>query len=255
MKTSAHLANALGHGIADKRIDILRLIDQTGSISQAAREANVSYKAAWQAIDTLTNLSGVSLVEKLVGGAGGGGAHLTEAGRQLLTTASLLEKIRHEALQQLQAGNTDIHSSTLSQLTIRTSMRNHLPCQVKKIEEHGQIVRVFLSLTGGELLVARITRASAELLSFKINQPVLALFKATAVEVGLPSDFGKDQGKNLLMCKADRISPGETGNEISVVSSAGLHLVGFAPTNLAIALNSPVVAAIDEAAIVIALTE
>ena len=48
--------------MADKRIDILRQIGQGGSISQAARAVGVSYKAAWQAIDTLTNLAGVPLV-------------------------------------------------------------------------------------------------------------------------------------------------------------------------------------------------
>jgi molybdate transport system regulatory protein len=39
---------------------VLRRVGQTGSISQAAREAGISYKAAWQAIDTLTNLSGAN---------------------------------------------------------------------------------------------------------------------------------------------------------------------------------------------------
>ncbi|WP_395057766.1 winged helix-turn-helix domain-containing protein [Polaromonas sp.] len=66
--------NALSHEPADKRIDILRLIGESGSISQAARDAGVSYKAAWQAIDTLSNLAGGMLVQRAVGGAGGGGA-------------------------------------------------------------------------------------------------------------------------------------------------------------------------------------
>ena len=43
--------------LADKRIDILRRIGDVGSISEAARRAGVSYKAAWQAIETLNNLS------------------------------------------------------------------------------------------------------------------------------------------------------------------------------------------------------
>ena len=70
MTDSVSLANAFAHGTTDKRIEVLRQIGQTGSISQAAREAGISYKAAWQAIDTLTNLTGVSLVEKVVGGVG-----------------------------------------------------------------------------------------------------------------------------------------------------------------------------------------
>ena len=53
----------------DKRIDILRRIADVGSISEAARGAGVSYKAAWQAIETLENLAGGSLVLINAGGA------------------------------------------------------------------------------------------------------------------------------------------------------------------------------------------
>ncbi|MGC1173231.1 winged helix-turn-helix domain-containing protein, partial [Polaromonas sp.] len=72
-KTQLQLAGALGHDAADKRIDILRRIGEAGSISEAARAAGVSYKAGWQAVDTLSNLAGAALVERMVGGSGGGG--------------------------------------------------------------------------------------------------------------------------------------------------------------------------------------
>ncbi len=64
-------ARSLGYAPADKRIELLRLVGERGSISQAARAAGVSYKAAWQAIHTLTNLAGEPLVDASVGGARG----------------------------------------------------------------------------------------------------------------------------------------------------------------------------------------
>src|SRR5258708_25391602 len=73
------LVPALGHDLADRRIAILRHIAAGHSISQAAREAGVSYNAAWPALDVLTNLAGRALVERPVGRAGGGGAPLTHA--------------------------------------------------------------------------------------------------------------------------------------------------------------------------------
>lgn len=102
----AHVAgpdclSALGHEAADKRIDILRRIGDVGSISEAARGAGVSYKAAWQAIDTLSNLAGGALVDSSVGGAGGGGARLTDAGRRLLAAADELAKARRQVLARL----------------------------------------------------------------------------------------------------------------------------------------------------------
>ena len=88
--SSLPLADVLGHEATDKRIDILRRIGEVGSISEAARGAGVSYKAAWQALETLTNLAGVPLVEKVVGGTGGGGAVLTPAGQRVLQAAHAL---------------------------------------------------------------------------------------------------------------------------------------------------------------------
>ena len=76
-KKALHFAQAFGHEATDKRIDILKRIGEVGSISEAARSANVSYKAAWQALETLSNLAGSALVEKAVGGSSGGGARLT----------------------------------------------------------------------------------------------------------------------------------------------------------------------------------
>lgn len=46
-RSKLHLADALGHDSSDKRLDILRRVGEAGSISQAARGAGVSYKAAW----------------------------------------------------------------------------------------------------------------------------------------------------------------------------------------------------------------
>ncbi|MEK9804372.1 MAG: LysR family transcriptional regulator, partial [Curvibacter sp.] len=86
-RRSLPLADVLGYEASDKRIDILRRIGQAGSISEAARGAGVSYKAAWQALETLANLAGTPLVEKAVGGSGGGGAALTAAGLRVLQAA------------------------------------------------------------------------------------------------------------------------------------------------------------------------
>ena len=268
-------AHALGHASGDKRIEILRLIGQSGSISQAAREAGVSYKAAWQAVDTLTNLAGVVLVERAVGGAGGGGASVSEAGLQLLAAADAWAQARSQVLSRLQLDGGGLPSFT--QLSVRTSMRNQLPCQVQALEVKGHIVRVTLALSMGAAadvldqastevppgarLVSRITRESAELLALQPGLAVIALCKATAVTVQrfLPGNFvtgpvaapGLDG--NMLAGRAIRVSRGETGDEVSLRLEAGLQLVGFAPPASNIRVGTRVMARVDEAALVVAL--
>ena len=254
MNDSVSLANAFGHGTADKRIEVLRKIGETGSISQAARETGISYKAAWQAIDTLTNLTGVSLVEKVVGGVGGGGAKLTDAGLRLLEIASVLEKSRQEVLSRFQEDRDDTIEARFSRLSIRTSMRNYLPCRVKGLKMNGQIVRVCLQVHENmSALVARITRTSAELLALKEGMAVLAMCKATAVRVFGEVDAADLSVANQFQGTVTRVSEGEKEDEITIELFPGLQLVGFAPALMHIRSGMQIHASVDESAVVVAM--
>ncbi|MEO8023501.1 TOBE domain-containing protein [Polaromonas sp.] len=250
-KTRLQIAGALGHDAADKRLDILRRIGEAGSISEAARAAGVSYKAGWQAVDTLSNLAGVPLVERMVGGSGGGGARLTDAGRELLQAADELALARSEVLARL-AGKGDRlpGSSSLAALGLRTSMRNQLPCTVAGLRAQGQALRVQLVLTGGMLLFSRITRESAQLLALRAGQQVLALCKATAVKV---SAEASSEGVNLLQGRTKRVSRAAGGGEVALELDGGLQLVGFAGPGHGLKVHSSAVASVDESAVVIAV--
>ena len=255
------LCSALSYEPTDKRIDILRLVGESGSISQAARDAKVSYKAAWQAIDTLTNLAGVMLVERAVGGSGGGGASITPAGQKLLAIARLLGETRSQVFASFRSNELLLPHAlpvlpNVGVLGLRTSMRNQLPCRVQKLGVQGQVVRVHLQLTGSTdrtLLLSRITKASAELLGLKKGQQVLALCKATAVQVSAPTADLPQNGHQHLSGHAVRVSRGVAGDEVSVLLDSGLQLVGFAPSGSDLKAKSRVNAIFDESAVVIAL--
>jgi len=245
------LAGALGHELADKRIDILRRIGEVGSISEAARAAGVSYKAAWQAIDTLSNLAGAALVERVVGGSGGGGAQLTPAGRQVLQAADLMQQARAQVLAKLARGSAGPDATGLAALGLRTSMRNQLPCSVEALKPQGQVTRVALALPEGVPLYARITRESAQLLGLQAGLPVLALCKATAVTVAAAGRAAA--GRNLLRGHATRVSRAAAGGEVAVALPGGLSLVGFAGPDSGLKVGHAAVACVDESAVVIAL--
>ena len=254
-KPQLQLAGALGHEAADKRIDILRRIGEAGSISEAARAAGVSYKAGWQAIDTLSNLAGMALVERVVGGAGGGGARLSDAGKELLRAADELAQARAQVMERLarRAGEGDHlpRHSALAALGLRTSMRNQLPCTIISLRAQGQAVRVQLGLAGGLQLVSRITRESAQLLALCPGQPVLALCKATAVQVSV-GDMPAEAG-NWLNGRATRVSRAAGGGEVALELAGGLQLVGFCSADSGLKVGRPALAFIDESAVVVAV--
>lgn len=81
-------ASMLGPG----RLELLDHIADHGSISAAAREMGVSYRAAWRWIAELNEAAGGPLVKTATGGAGGGGAQLTERGRRVMRAAELLQR-------------------------------------------------------------------------------------------------------------------------------------------------------------------
>jgi molybdate transport system regulatory protein len=73
-------AVALGPGKAD----LLTAIDETGSISAAARQMRMSYRRAWLLVRTMNDCFRSPLVEAEKGGTAGGGARLTPTGREVL---------------------------------------------------------------------------------------------------------------------------------------------------------------------------
>lgn len=71
---------ALGPG----KVELLEAILQTGSISKAAKAMNMSYRRAWQLVDTMNRCFASPVVETQTGGNQGGGAVVTALGQQLI---------------------------------------------------------------------------------------------------------------------------------------------------------------------------
>jgi len=243
-------SEALGHDVIDKRMDILRRIGEVGSISEAARGAGVSYKAAWQAVDTLSNLAGTPLLERTVGGSGGGGAVLTDAGLQLLQVAAALQEMRQQVLAQHAAAASPM-PLRMAGLGLQTSMRNQLPCKLLRMTKQGRAVRALLQFSDGSHLASRITKESAELLGLVPGIALLALAKATAVQV-IAEDAVPAKAQNALRGKVARIARARSGDEVVLTLDSGLQLVGFCPAGLRLTLGAGAVALLDESAVVLA---
>lgn len=66
------------------RIVLLERIGEYGSVSAAAKSMQMSFSHAWHLVEAMNNLAPQPLVEKQAGGRKGGGAWLTEAGKQTI---------------------------------------------------------------------------------------------------------------------------------------------------------------------------
>src|SRR5687767_432417 len=65
-------------------VELLERIDNTGSISQAAKQMHMSYKKAWEIISALNTQTIHPLVVTQTGGTSGGGSIITSEARQMI---------------------------------------------------------------------------------------------------------------------------------------------------------------------------
>ena len=70
---------------------LLEAIERTGSISAAARAMKMSYRRAWTLVDTMNRCFRQPLVQAGSGGRGGGGAAVTDMGREALSRYRAME--------------------------------------------------------------------------------------------------------------------------------------------------------------------
>ncbi|WP_084621009.1 winged helix-turn-helix domain-containing protein [Paracoccus aminophilus] len=101
-----HFAQGLTFGRG--KADLLQAIADEGSISAAGRAMDMSYRRAWALVEEMNLAFTEPLVDSARGGSGGGGAHLTARGEQVLRDYRALEAVlRHQGephLASLRAG-------------------------------------------------------------------------------------------------------------------------------------------------------
>lgn len=73
------------------KILLLEAIERTGSLTQAAREIPMSYRPAWLLMDSMQTEFDTPVINATVGGISGGGAKLTDFGRELINAYRELE--------------------------------------------------------------------------------------------------------------------------------------------------------------------
>ena len=84
----------IGHG----RIQLLELIGRHGSIAQAAKAMDMSYKRAWYLLDAFSDCFSEPLIVRQHGGKGGGSAQLTEFGRDVVERYRRMEALASKAI-------------------------------------------------------------------------------------------------------------------------------------------------------------
>jgi molybdate transport system regulatory protein len=238
--------NALG---GSDRFALLRAVASEGSITRAAKAHGVSYKAAWDAIETMNSLAGEALVERSVGGRGGGSTRLTARGRQLVERFAEIDAAHQRFLKLLDDRSIDLSRpfSLLGVLNMKTSARNQLVGTVTSVRSGAVNDEVEITLAGGQRIVAVVTQESTQSLGLKTKATAIALVKASSVVVATDLEGAKVSTRNQLAGKVGTVTPGAVNAEVvieldgggsiaAIVTQGSVRSLGLAPGKRAIAL-------------------
>jgi len=90
-----------GKAFGDGPLELLRAVERLGSLRQAAREMGMSYTKAWKLVGLMEERLDVVLLDRSVGGTGGGGSALTPEGRELLARYAAFREEAERLLEEL----------------------------------------------------------------------------------------------------------------------------------------------------------
>ncbi len=85
-------------------VELLELINDTGSISQATKQMEMSYKKAWEIINSLNTEARQPFVITQTGGNSGGGSVITDNAKAVIAWYRAMRE-RFSALLEKETGN------------------------------------------------------------------------------------------------------------------------------------------------------
>jgi molybdate transport system regulatory protein len=248
------------------RIALLAAIRETGSITAAAKAVGLSYKAAWDAVDTMNNLAGEALVKRSTGGKGGGGTTLTPRALGLIDTFRAVEREHRKFIERAGAAIEGFAGdwALIGRIGMKTSARNQLYGKVVSVRRGTVNDEVSLALPGGQIVASVLTHESTETLGLAEGVAAFALVKASSVIL-----FADDGGtlvrlsaRNQLRGTVSAVTRGAVSAEVSVAldTAAAATVVTAVITNesvdtLGLAVGRPVVAAFKASSVILGVTE
>jgi len=209
--------------LGEDRIELLEKIDEFGSLGKAAKAVGVSYKTAWDTVNSINNLAESPLVQMLTGGKGGGGSSLTEEGKKVVTQFRFIQEDlrQHLATLEQRLGDTASLQQFLRRVSMKVSARNVFAGTISKITIGAVNAEVILSLKGGASLASIVTNGAVENLGLKEGQDAYAIIKASSIIIGTDLHDAKVSARNIYCGTIIKVVEGPVSSEIDVEIGGG----------------------------------
>lgn len=201
---------------SDQQIQLLQAIHSTGSITKAAKKVGISYKTAWDRIETMNNLSITPLVKRSAGGVRGGGTVLTDKAEQIISQFIQLQREHSQLLLQI-GGEIDAKQlpSSNGNPALHSSARNQLRGQIANIVVGKIDSEVSIHLGNSIEMAAVVTNASRLEMNLEIGDFVIAIIKSSWIIISKHIGL-KTSARNNLNGKVVRLIKGDVNTEVII---------------------------------------
>jgi molybdate transport system regulatory protein len=243
------------------RIRLLAAVAREGSITAGAKAVGLSYKAAWDALDAMTNLFGQPLLTTRAGGRAGGGATLTPTGVRVIEAFGRLEAEMARLVRTLEpelAGTGISPLNLVSGMLMKTSARNALRGTITAITADTLSAEVAITVAADTTIHAVVTSESLRELNLYVGREAVVLIKASFVMIATGDGPLALSARNCLRgivtrCETSAVSAevvldiGEGKTLAASITARSAETLGLAPGKPACALfeAAHVIIAID----------
>lgn len=244
--------------LAGQRVHLLEAIDRHGSIQKAAKELGLSYKTAWDAVNSMNNLCDQPLVLREVGGRRGGGSQLTEHGRNMIKLFRAVETEYQRALDKMggNLANMRNFNRLLNRFSMKTSARNQFHGTVTALIQGPVNFEVRMRLDDWNEIVAVVTNESADNLELRVGMEIIALVKAPSVLLYTDTQV-KVSTRNKLWGTVYDLQIGPVNAEVTVVLPSGKAVIAVVTREsceeLGLTVGMPVCAAFKSSSVILAV--
>ncbi len=205
--------NFLGPG----KIELLHMIEKTGSMNAAAKEMKMSYKAAWERMNSMNLLADEPILERQTGGKGGGGTTLTSYGKELIKTYERLDELHRQFINRFsEAGDKpELLANILNRTFLTTSARNQIPSVIADIELHNLRGVVSILLSGKTKIISTITSKSVTNMNLQTGSDIYAIIKSSDIKIS-SKPLQESANINVLEGVLESVETRDENTEVSL---------------------------------------
>ncbi len=208
------------------RVELLKKIGETGSIHSASKAMKMSYKAAWDMLKEMNELSGKPILEKQIGGKGGGGSKLTHYAYELMEMYEKFSDLHKKFINRFKEAGDDPEKlqTILNRTFLTTSARNQFLCNVTNITSNDVSSVITLAYKEKTIFSSTITTKSLQNMNISISQNIYAIIKANDIKI---TAINNNSEENVIKGTISYINKNGLNCEIGLKTDDGFMLIAL----------------------------